>query len=282
MARLNAANNAETVLSQAVAVDDLVITVEDASVFPTAPFKLTIENEILEVTEVVGNTFTVLRGQEGTVASAYNVGAKVKNLFTAGSHNELVSEEEFMSHKAETTTNAHLAKNIGLEDVEGNFQSTELEGALSELFTNVSNGKNTIATAITDKGVSASGSDAFEVLASKIGQISTGKRWASGTTLSSSDRQSFYDWPNNTIVSSYYLEVTNLGVNAPYIIVITPDGLVTTRVPNTLYAWGTSDATIKANNIVFRTLYNVNLQNGFKIPIAANGASQSCKWIVFE
>lgn len=56
----------------------------------------------------------------------------------------------------------------------GNFESTNVEGALDELFTNVSNGKDLIATAITDKGVATSGSDTFQVMANKISNISDG------------------------------------------------------------------------------------------------------------
>lgn len=48
------------------------------------------------------------------------------------------SMQEFDEHLAESTQQAHLAKNIGLEDAEGNFVSTEVEGAMGELFTNVS------------------------------------------------------------------------------------------------------------------------------------------------
>ncbi|WP_218653034.1 hypothetical protein [Paenibacillus sp. 79R4] len=46
--------------------------------------------------------------------------------------------------------------------------------AINELFTNVSDGKNAVAAAITGKGVPASGSDTFSQLSSKIGQIVTG------------------------------------------------------------------------------------------------------------
>lgn len=74
------------------------------------------------------------------------------------------------------------ATQILIDDSSNLFTSTNVEGALSELFTNVSNGKNQVATAITDKGVSANGSDTFNQLASKIGQISTGKKMASGVT----------------------------------------------------------------------------------------------------
>lgn len=43
--------------------------------------------------------------------------------------------------------------------------------AINELFTNVSDGKNMVASAISGKGVPASGSDTFAGLAGKIGQI---------------------------------------------------------------------------------------------------------------
>ena len=46
--------------------------------------------------------------------------------------------------------------------------------AINEVFTNASNGKELIATAITGKGVASSKEDSFNVLANKIGQIETG------------------------------------------------------------------------------------------------------------
>lgn len=66
----------------------------------------------------------------------------------------------------------HLAKDIAIEDTEGLFAATEVEGALSELFTDVSNGKTSIASAITDMGQSANGSDTFTNLATKVRNIS--------------------------------------------------------------------------------------------------------------
>jgi len=51
----------------------------------------------------------------------------------------------------------------------------------ADLFQSVSDGKNAIAGAITGKGVPASGDDAFAVLASKIGQISTKAPEAAGS-----------------------------------------------------------------------------------------------------
>lgn len=53
--------------------------------------------------------------------------------------------------------------------------------AINELFTSASNGKTAVAAAITGKGVPATGSDTFAQLATKIGQISTGAKYATGT-----------------------------------------------------------------------------------------------------
>lgn len=107
MARLNAANNAEATLVQAVSAADTTITVDDASVFPAAPFRLSINDEIVEVTEVAGNELTVERGKEGTAPAEHNAGDKAENRFTAGMHNELISQKEFGEHSAENATEAH-------------------------------------------------------------------------------------------------------------------------------------------------------------------------------
>ncbi|WP_250675797.1 hypothetical protein LZ906_006775 [Paraclostridium ghonii] len=63
------------------------------------------------------------------------------------------------------------AKKVTIEDSLGVFDSTNVEGALSELFQSVSNGKSSLAKAITDKGIPASASDSFTTLSNKISQI---------------------------------------------------------------------------------------------------------------
>ncbi|NFB57649.1 phage tail protein, partial [Clostridium botulinum] len=47
----------------------------------------------------------------------------------------------------------------------------DITGAINELFTSASNGKTKVATAITGKGVPASGSDSYDTLSSKIKNI---------------------------------------------------------------------------------------------------------------
>ncbi|WP_228468954.1 tail fiber protein [Paenibacillus sp. JNUCC32] len=57
-----------------------------------------------------------------------------------------------------------------------------------DLFQSVANGKQAIATAISGKGIAASGSDEFAVLANKISQIQT-----------SSYQRTYYDWSSGTL-----------------------------------------------------------------------------------
>ena len=65
----------------------------------------------------------------------------------------------------------NTASDITIADVDGHFTSTNVEGALAELFQFVSNGKTLIASAITDMGIDASNTDSFEAMANKIRTI---------------------------------------------------------------------------------------------------------------
>lgn len=77
------------------------------------------------------------------------------------------------------------------------------------LFQSVSDGKTAIAAAITGKNVPASGSDTFPQLATKIGQISTGPKYATGTATSTA--VSFAGTrPGGAGVGSYALEIVGL------------------------------------------------------------------------
>ena len=66
---------------------------------------------------------------------------------------------------------------------------TNLVSAINEVKQYANDGKTAIANAVTAKGVAASPTDTFSTLATKIGQISTGKKTAMGTgTTDSSGR----------------------------------------------------------------------------------------------
>ncbi|PAD73709.1 hypothetical protein CHH67_19690 [Paenibacillus campinasensis] len=64
------------------------------------------------------------------------------------------------------------------------------------LFQSVANGKQAIATAISGKGVAASGSDEFAVLANKISQIKT--ETPSGSVYVDFSQQDYMVWANTT------------------------------------------------------------------------------------
>lgn len=126
---------------------------------------------------------------DGEVGSLKEGTTEVTDLETVdktykGAINEI--NTSLSSHKAESATQAHLAKNIGLEDLDDNFTAVNVEGAMSELFINVSNGKGLVGGAITDidDSVVIPTDPTFSDLASSIGQISTGKKWSKGKLLS--------------------------------------------------------------------------------------------------
>lgn len=84
MATEKFANDAQSTLTAAVAAGDTTLTVASAAAFPSSGnFRLLIDSEILLVTAVAGNTFTVSRGQEGTTAAAHANGAYVTHVLTA-------------------------------------------------------------------------------------------------------------------------------------------------------------------------------------------------------
>jgi hypothetical protein len=91
--RLNVANNAQTTLNGTITSAQTTITVADVSLFPTAPFRITVDAEIMEVSSVNAGAkqFTVLRAQEGTAAAVHNSGVFVENRWTKGTYDELVA-----------------------------------------------------------------------------------------------------------------------------------------------------------------------------------------------
>ncbi|MCY9764137.1 phage tail protein [Paenibacillus alvei] len=94
----------------------------------------------------------------------------------------------------------------------------------NEAFQSASEGKNQVAAAITGKGVPASGSDTYPVLAQKIGQIYTGVPFARIKTNVSKSRQNFYVSEGSSVTwGLFYVMVTGLSFQAKGIIVL--DGM---------------------------------------------------------
>jgi hypothetical protein len=123
---LNTANRARTTLTSTVGVSDTSFDVADATLFPSPPFVVTIEDEIMEVGAVVGNTFSgVKRGQEGTVAVGHDAGCPLENRFTAGTYGrvaENVIEQKLKIAQVEKALNDYKAT---LQQINVNQEATQ-------------------------------------------------------------------------------------------------------------------------------------------------------------
>jgi len=101
-------NNARSTLALSIGASDTSLTVASGEglKFPSlTPFRITIDNEIIEVGAVSGDTFTSLtRGVEGTTAAAHALGAVVELRITA----ELVDQWRFTQQNAQTGTSYTL------------------------------------------------------------------------------------------------------------------------------------------------------------------------------
>jgi len=88
MITLNASNNAYTTLANAITETDTTIIVNSSAGFPDTPFRVTLSNasniEIVEITAVDGNTWTVIREVEGTTAQSWEAGTSIELRWTAG------------------------------------------------------------------------------------------------------------------------------------------------------------------------------------------------------
>jgi hypothetical protein len=81
---MNFANGAQTTLASSCTSGAATISVVSALAFPAAPFHIVVDTELMTVTLVIGTTFTVTRGIEGSGAQAHAAGAVVTNTVTAG------------------------------------------------------------------------------------------------------------------------------------------------------------------------------------------------------
>lgn len=105
----------------------------------------------------------------------------------------------------------YIANEIG--DKTLNTTAQDLKGAINEVFQSVSNGKQLIATAITDKGVNTSSDDTFQAMATNIGKISSG----SSTTYSVTNNLSHAVNNNtNTRVEKYNSYSANITIETGY------------------------------------------------------------------
>lgn len=159
MPRLKSANLAKSRLARDIDQDQNFMYVVDSSKFPEPPFRVVVNNEIIEVGGLnrEANIFTNLqRGLEGTTASFHAAGSFVENVFTAGVYEELADQEdiqqlteEFNEHLNDDARHVTQSERDAWNSAEANAKNYTdgLIGALSSLLTNA---KNTIVAAINE------------------------------------------------------------------------------------------------------------------------------------
>lgn len=109
MPRLNSANNARTTLASNINSSATSFAVANALSFPASPFRITVENEIMEVGAVTANMFSqVTRGMEGTTPTSHATGEVIEARWTAGMHQELAGKDELDVLIARIGSNSEL------------------------------------------------------------------------------------------------------------------------------------------------------------------------------
>ena len=114
--------------SVAVALTDsaLTLVVPDASVFPpvdgnpaSIDFSITIDNEEIAVTNISGNTLTILRAQNATVAASHAIGATIRTVanFTAVNGREIGEGFLVTPHDSTILTTATSSVSVALDAV---------------------------------------------------------------------------------------------------------------------------------------------------------------------
>ena len=101
-------NLASTTLAEDLTDAETDVDVASAMGFSGGTFRILVDSEIMKVTGVSGTTLTVVRGQEGTPATAHSNGAAVKHILTAGAldahdQNDLAAYDTFANRPAAGT-----------------------------------------------------------------------------------------------------------------------------------------------------------------------------------
>ena len=159
------------------------------------------------------------------------------------------------------------ADDIPVENI--NFTAENINGALTELFTNVSNGKSLIGGAITDvdPDVIVPAEPTFQQLANAISQINTGKKWASGSRGAGSQT----------------LTVSGLGFRPSHIYVVTDESSqkILNYYPNPpVTDTGLSEFLHATSNPIQRNYTFSITSNGFSVE--NYWLDRGCAWVAYE
>lgn len=222
----------QTTLSAPVAPGDTSITIVDTSGLPvTFPFSLTLDYqlstaEVVTVTNLVGSTLTVTRGQDGTSAQSHSSGGPVahgvvardvqepqdhiassQNIHGVGSGNAVVGTDTTQTLTNKTVSgSSNTLTNIGDTSLTG-ISASKVTGTFSNLVLNGS------ALKVTESG---GGISALEINASgdtnpRFQVTSDGiVRWGPGNTAT--DFSAFRNAPGELALTGGILVTRNTGL----------------------------------------------------------------------
>lgn len=157
------------------------------------------------------------------------------------------------------------ASQVKLENT--NFSSTNVNDGMTELFISVSNGKKTVADAITGKGVATSGDASFKQMADNINAILTFNEGTAGGTATAEDiMYGKTAYARNTLIVGTYVPIdlsdataTSDKILEGYTAYVYGGKIVGTYIPPRdypIYGTDTSNATATADDIVYgKTAY---------------------------
>lgn len=87
-------NYAVTTLIESIDATQTSLRVKNSENFPSIPeFRVLVDRELMLVTEVNGDTWTVKRQIEGTIAQSHTEGSRVAHTLTVGGLRELIRQE---------------------------------------------------------------------------------------------------------------------------------------------------------------------------------------------
>jgi len=185
------------------------------------------------------------------------------------------------------------ASKVKILDSAAKFAATDVEAALLELFTFANNGKTSIAGAVNAKGVAATAADTFPTLATKIGQISTGKKVARGSVASNGPLVAFTYLDGQNTTNAFKLTVAGLdflpsliyvndlynGYSAITLYSTEPGELGPKSIKCTGGNFGTSTGVGNTWQFKGDVLPASVVYGGFTLPVMADGPYQ---WVAFE
>jgi hypothetical protein len=184
-------------------------------------------------------------------------------------------QEDLDTYKADIANKTDAAKGaalIGMKPITG-LTGDNVREAISNLFTFANDGKTGIANAVTAKGVAASPSDTFATLATKIGQISTGKKFASGS----------FSAPYTNDRWSVDVNITGLDFTPREILIYTASYTnYENRATRSFKRYSQALATIKvANNTLLNTFsYSAVTASGTDITVYSGLGNYGTPWSV--